>query len=118
MLQGCLGEIRIGGILLPYFMMDEIYLKNNTLDRYFSLLPDSEHEVGCSVCFERDCLNNGHCLDAEVSYQCNCAPGYTAEDCSVDIDECMENKCQNNATCVDGIANFTCICNSGYEGWL
>lgn len=101
-------------------MINEIYQdsSNTTPAEYFSLLPTVEPEVGCTLCYEEDCLNRGHCLDKESSYQCECAPGYTEEDCSVNIDECVDNKCQNNSTCVDGIANFTCICAPGYEGWL
>lgn len=116
--KGCLGEIRIGELLLPFFTTSEIYSNNYTANEYFSLVPNSDHSVGCQVCFDEDCLNHGRCLNSEESYQCNCAPGYTAEDCSIDIDECLENQCKNNATCVDGIANFTCVCISGYEGWL
>lgn len=113
-----MGEIRVGDFLLPYFMTDEIYSTNYTVTEYFSLSTSSKTAVGCRLCFDEDCFNRGRCSDVETSYKCNCAPGYTGEYCSVDINECADHKCENNSTCVDEIANFTCICQNGYEGWL
>ena len=53
------------------------------------------------------------------SYQCICAPGYTGDNCTINIDECQQtNECSPNSLCVDGIDSYTCDCNPGYTGAL
>ena len=122
--KGCLGEVRIGKMLLHFFTMDEVYQNANfTPLRFLSLQREnstaiSQDNIGCRLCFESDCKNSGHCKDKLNSYICECPPGYAEDDCSVDIDECVDNKCQNNATCVDGTANYTCVCKNGWTGRL
>ncbi|XP_016838846.1 protein crumbs isoform X2 [Nasonia vitripennis] len=120
--KGCLGEVRIGSMLLHYFTYEEVYQNANfTPLEFLSLQQDnaSTHDsIGCRLCFENNCKNNGHCLDQFNSYVCDCPPGYAEDDCSIDIDECEDNKCENNSTCLDGIANYTCVCRSGWQGWL
>ncbi|KAK2581667.1 hypothetical protein KPH14_002164 [Odynerus spinipes] len=117
--KGCLGEVRIGSMLLHYFTYEEVYLNANfTPFEYLSLQNyNSSDNIGCQLCFDNDCMNDGYCRDRANSYVCECPAGYEEDDCSVNIDECIDNKCQNNATCVDGIANYTCICTSGWQGW-
>ncbi|CAG9865288.1 unnamed protein product [Phyllotreta striolata] len=114
--KGCLGEIRIGGLLLPYFHAAEMYPNKTNLKRYFELSPDSRVEYGCVLCYSGDCLNKGVCVNSTETYKCHCQPGYTGDDCSTDIDECENNRCQNNATCVDLIDEYKCECLLGYEG--
>ncbi|XP_035724721.1 protein crumbs-like isoform X1 [Vespa mandarinia] len=118
--KGCLGEVRIGSMLLHYFTYEEVYQNANfTPFEYLSLQNhNSSNNIGCQLCFDIDCMNDGHCRNKTNSYVCDCPAGYAEDDCSVNIDECIDNKCQNNATCVDGIATYTCICNSGWQGWL
>ncbi|XP_034945316.1 protein crumbs isoform X2 [Chelonus insularis] len=118
--KGCLGEVRIGGMLLHYYTFDQVYGNANfTPTEYFALKTNTTHDsIGCRLCFENECKNNGHCQDQFNSYVCDCPPGYSEDDCSVDIDECESNNCQNNSTCIDGIANYTCECNKGWQGWL
>ncbi|XP_046739798.1 protein crumbs-like isoform X2 [Diprion similis] len=121
--KGCLGEVRIGAMLLHYFTYDEVYQNANfTPTEYLSLqvvgnLSNYEN-IGCRLCFESDCKNDGHCLDEANSYICDCLPGYAEDDCSVDIDECIDNKCKHGSMCMDKIANYTCECTSGWQGWL
>lgn len=121
--KGCLGEVRIGSILLHYFTYEEVYQNANFTPLEFLALQDngnSTHRdsVGCQLCFDTDCKNDGYCLDKANSYVCECPAGYAEDDCSFNIDECVFNKCQNGATCIDGIANYTCVCNTGWQGWL
>lgn len=110
-------------MLLHYFSYDEIYQNANFTPLEFLALQINDNathldSIGCQLCFDTDCKNNGTCLDTANSYVCECPAGYAEDDCSFDIDECDDNKCQNDALCVDGIANYTCVCNPGWQGWL
>ncbi|XP_044596826.1 protein crumbs isoform X1 [Cotesia glomerata] len=116
--KGCLGEVRIGSMLLHYFTFEQVYGNANfTPSEYLALQSNTSHSIGCQLCFEHECKNNGHCHDELNSYVCDCPSGYTEADCSVDIDECENNNCQNNSTCIDGIANYTCECTRGWQSW-
>jgi hypothetical protein len=59
------------------------------------------------------------CDDGINSYSCSCNPGFTGENCSINIDDCSLNLCQNNGTCEDGVDGFTCshpnsyVCSAG-----
>lgn len=121
--KGCLGEVRIGGMLLHYFTYEEVYQNANFTPLEFLMLKNQDNatahreNIGCRLCFDSNCKNNGQCLDNLNSYVCQCPAGYKEDDCSVDIDECVDNKCENNSTCIDGIANYTCNCLKGWQGW-
>lgn len=121
-MQGCLGEVRIGGLLLPYFTPDELYSDNSSTQDSFELSAPWKRlydvESGCRLCFESECANGGHCAAPEESYVCNCSAGFEGDGCTVNVNECEQNKCENNATCIDAIANYTCQCHQGWEGWL
>ena len=45
-------------------------------------------------------------------------PGFTGENCKVNIDECgaMNIMFNERGQCVDCVNNFTCDCNPGYTG--
>ncbi|KAG5326274.1 CRB protein, partial [Pseudoatta argentina] len=121
--KGCLGEVRIGSILLHYFTYEEVYQNANFTPLEYLELQGNDNathrdSIGCQLCFDMDCQNNGYCFDKANSYVCECPAGYAEDDCSFNIDECIDNKCQNGATCVDGIANYTCVCKNGWQGWL
>ncbi|KAE9538509.1 hypothetical protein AGLY_005608 [Aphis glycines] len=116
--KGCLGEIRIGGLLLPYFTPSQLNTNNQT-DHFVMLSHNSiiEHfDLDCLLCYDSECKNDGRCKKATESYVCECQPGYEADDCSVNINECLSNQCKNGAECIDGIANYTCHCNAGWTG--
>ncbi|KAJ8920527.1 hypothetical protein NQ315_005396, partial [Exocentrus adspersus] len=114
--KGCLGEVRINSLLLPYFPTKEIYHNQTYTLEYFELDSSSVVKHGCVLCYDTDCFNQGSCINSTETYKCNCKPGYTADDCSVDINECENNQCQNNASCVDMVAKYECECLMGYEG--
>lgn len=116
MFKGCLGELRIGGMLLPYFSHEEIYPEATSRLKSYFVLNSTKPEEGCVVCFQQDCQNGGICTNASDVYACECPAGYANDDCSIDIDECLESLCTNNSTCVDGIASYTCDCLPGWEG--
>lgn len=121
--KGCLGEVRIGSMLLHYFTYEEVYQNANFTPLEFLELQSNDNathrdSIGCQLCFDTDCKNDGYCFNKAESYVCECPAGYAEDDCSFNIDECVDNKCQNGATCVDGIANYTCVCKNGWQGWL
>ena len=117
--KGCLEEVRIGNLLLPFF--NETELANNTSSELFfaTVLDSIATECrGDPVCNTSLCENNSTCVDIWNAYECDCNPGYEGRFCEVDIDECIGNLCENNATCIDGIANYTCSCMAGYTGYM
>ncbi|KAJ8972695.1 hypothetical protein NQ314_000062 [Rhamnusium bicolor] len=114
--KGCLGEIRIGGLLLPYFPTKEIYPNQTYAEEIFELDVSSKLDYGCILCYNADCFNQGFCINSTETYKCNCQPGYSADDCSIDINECENNQCQNNAACIDMVAKYECECLPGHGG--
>jgi len=37
----------------------------------------------------------GNCTDYTDAYSCTCDPGYSGQNCSIDIDECESSPCRN-----------------------
>ena len=114
--RGCLGPVRIAGILVPYF--NEAELKNNSASKRFDI--ESRLDVlpsECVLCYEHECLNGGYCANPNEVFECSCATGFAGSLCATDIDECISHDCQNGQ-CVDSIANYTCACDPGWTGWL
>ncbi len=58
-------------------------------------------------CEPDGCENHGNCT---------CFPGYTGQECDINIDECQEAPCPKNSVCVDGVNSFTCRCLEGFSG--
>ncbi|XP_055854363.1 protein crumbs isoform X1 [Episyrphus balteatus] len=115
--KGCLGEARLGDLILPYFMNNEMYSENLQPRSQFRL-NSTKPEEGCVLCFQEDCKNEAVCTNPSEQYACDCRPGYEGDDCSIDIDECLLANCTNNSTCIDKVASFICSCLPGYDGQL
>lgn len=117
--RGCIGEVRIAGILLPFFLPS--WLNETKFPRKKKFLAEDLKDLddtGCKLCYESECKNSGKCMNPSEKFECDCLPGFEDSVCGTNIDECLlGNKCQNSV-CVDGIANYTCECNVGWEGWL
>lgn len=113
--KGCLAEVRVGGLLLPFFNHSDIYPETFKAHAHFQLDAGAAQE-GCIVCFQRDCLNGGTCANAAEEYACSCPAGYEGDDCGHNIDECLQAECANNSTCRDLIAAYECDCQPGFEG--
>ncbi|KAL7847601.1 hypothetical protein AOLI_G00223190 [Acnodon oligacanthus] len=61
---------------------------------------------------------NGHCINTDGSFRCECSTGYTLNysgvDC-VDVDECAVGNPCGNGTCNNVIGSFECNCEEGFE---
>lgn len=57
--KGCLGEARIGGLLLPYFSHPEVYVDNIRPRSHFRL-NSTKPEEGCVLCFQAVSAACGH----------------------------------------------------------
>ncbi|KAM4019790.1 protein crumbs homolog 2 isoform 2-T2 [Anomaloglossus baeobatrachus] len=95
-------------------------------------------ELDINECAARPCLHDALCMersdpalygaqpefstdfsyDRAAGYVCRCQPGFTGENCSVNIDDCQSDPCQNDGSCVDLINEFMCDCAPGYTGVL
>ncbi|MBN3309760.1 NCAN protein, partial [Amia calva] len=77
-----------------------------------SVVPEAE-DVPCQT---NPCLHGGSCLSQATLYSCHCPPGYSGENCEIDIDDCQSNPCENGGTCIDEINSFVCLCLPSYGG--
>ncbi|XP_073446794.1 protein crumbs homolog 2 [Dendrobates tinctorius] len=95
-------------------------------------------ELDIDECAHHPCLHGALCMDRSdqtlygaqpefstnfsydraAGYVCRCQPGFTGENCSVNIDECESAPCQNDGSCADLIDGFMCDCAPGYTGVL
>uniref|UniRef100_A0A1B0C320 EGF-like domain-containing protein n=1 Tax=Glossina palpalis gambiensis TaxID=67801 RepID=A0A1B0C320_9MUSC len=102
--KGCLGQTRVGDLLLPYFSNEEMYPR---IKKVFATI---------SFEFNSFCKSGGYCCDPADDYACTCQSGYDGDDSSNDIDECLTAECFNNSICIDKVADFLCKCSPGYDG--
>lgn len=114
--RGCLGEVRVGGVILPFFTQDQ--LENSTVATKFVMNEGSSGvQEECVVCFQQECVNGGTCSDPQEKFECDCPAGFADPLCYTNIDECQWNGCVHGA-CVDAVNNYTCACDLGWTGWL
>ncbi|XP_054630679.1 protein crumbs homolog 1-like [Dunckerocampus dactyliophorus] len=77
-------------------------------------------------CFERsDILNYGllpELSTANFTYEeaagfiCHCQPGFTGENCSLNVDECVSAPCHHGGSCQDLVNSYQCLCPDGFTG--
>ncbi|XP_071494914.1 sushi, von Willebrand factor type A, EGF and pentraxin domain-containing protein 1-like [Diadema antillarum] len=71
----------------------------------------------CDFNGRNPCLNEATCEDLPQGYHCACLPGYTGQNCEVNIDECYNNDaCLNGGTCLDLVNGYQCSCPTGFHG--
>ncbi|SPP83299.1 blast:Protein crumbs [Drosophila guanche] len=117
--KGCVGEARVGDLLLPYFSNTELYPRTENVSVQLKAqfrLNTTRPAEGCILCFQTDCRNDGYCRAPSDEYECTCQAGYEGDDCGTDIDECLNTECQNNGTCINQVADFFCQCQDGFQG--
>ncbi|XP_078605643.1 uncharacterized protein LOC144878662 isoform X10 [Branchiostoma floridae x Branchiostoma japonicum] len=114
--KGCMENLRVGGVLLPFFESSQIL---TNASKKFNLKSASSITVGCTsddVCGPQPCVNGATCTDIFNDYNCTCVAGYSDKNCSTNIDECASGPCQNGATCRDAVNEYSCDCVPGYIG--
>ncbi len=52
----------------------------------------------------------------DVSFHCDCAPGYEGDTCSTQIDHCKNINCQNGGSCINKPLGYECVCLLGFSG--
>ncbi|XP_077506591.1 cell polarity complex component crumbs [Amblyomma americanum] len=115
--EGCLKEVRLGGILLPFFTPDRL-MGNDDATKWdrFELLGSNEPLADCILCQAEQCAHGGSCQDPLKSYICVCPPAYEGEHCELDVDECATRPCLQGAPCINLDGGFQCDCPDGYTG--
>ncbi|XP_051532915.1 protein crumbs homolog 2a [Myxocyprinus asiaticus] len=89
-------------------------------------------ELDIDECADAPCENDGKCFEKSnpdhwvtdwkftyatvAGYICQCQPGYTGENCSVDINECESKPCHNGGSCEDMVNGYMCLCAEGFAG--
>ncbi|KAL0963262.1 hypothetical protein UPYG_G00351840 [Umbra pygmaea] len=62
--------------------------------------------------------HNGHCINTDGSFRCECPMGYTLNYSGVhcvDVDECLSGNPCGNGTCSNLPGGFECTCVEGFE---
>ncbi|XP_059690283.1 fibrillin-2 isoform X2 [Gavia stellata] len=62
--------------------------------------------------------SNGHCINTDGSFRCECPMGYNLDYTGVhciDTDECSIGNPCGNGTCTNMIGSFECNCHEGFE---
>lgn len=112
---GCMSEVRIGGILLPFYPPEE--LSDSRTSTKFEAVEIRNLAEECTVCYENECLNGGACSDPAEVFECSCPAGFEDPICGTNINECLFHQCYHGA-CVDEVANYSCACEPGWTGRL
>uniref|UniRef100_A0A672R8D4 Protein crumbs homolog 1-like n=1 Tax=Sinocyclocheilus grahami TaxID=75366 RepID=A0A672R8D4_SINGR len=116
-LIGCLSNVEIGGIVLPYYGPAEVRFPR-TQEEKFNKLSEEPVQTGCVgevVCEPNPCLHGGICDDRFNLFQCFCLPGWGGDHCELNTNTCASNPCQHGHCSVQDLS-YSCMCESGYTG--
>ncbi|KAH3796462.1 hypothetical protein DPMN_150030, partial [Dreissena polymorpha] len=114
--QGCLKEVRLQGILLPFFF--DAQFVNNTSVEKFLLQQKTQIIDGCGLqnaCSQSRCAHSSPCVPDYYSYKCNCSAGYMGDWCQDRVDYCAGVQCVHGR-CVNSLERGYCSCYHGYTG--
>jgi protein crumbs len=114
--RGCVEEIRIGDVLLPYFTETEM-VNMTSANRFVVTSNVNLIRNECVLCYADECANSGFCANPSDKFECTCPAGFEGGTCSMNIDECRNSSCVHGS-CVDGINQYSCDCELGWIGDL
>ena len=72
--------------------------------------------IGNNACDLNKCQNGATCIPGNFAYSCTCRPGWTGENCEIDINECESSPCGTYGNCTDLVNIFKCECVDGIKG--
>jgi len=68
-------------------------------------------------CASSPCKNGASCIEQNGTSICACAPGFSGNDCSLDIDECADDGiCGAHGVCSNYFGSYSCTCDVGFSG--
>lgn len=115
-LDGCLGSVEIGGLVLPFYAETELSMPRPQEEKF--LRTSGMMNLGCwgsDVCSPNPCDNGGHCEDLFDLFKCRCPADWHGQNCEVRTDACTLNPCLHGS-CVIVSEGYRCVCKSGYTG--
>ncbi|NXW85293.1 NCAN protein, partial [Alopecoenas beccarii] len=77
---------------------------------------NGSRHASADPCQTNPCLHGGTSRTNGTGCGCSCVPGFTGENCEIDIDDCLSSPCQNGGTCIDEVNAFVCLCLPSYGG--
>ncbi|XP_051551559.1 protein crumbs homolog 1-like, partial [Myxocyprinus asiaticus] len=116
-LIGCLSNVEIGGIVLPYYGPAEVRFPR-LQEEMFHKISEVPVHTGCAgevVCEPNPCLHGGICEDLFNIFDCFCPPGWAGDRCELNTDTCASNPCHHGYCSIQGLT-YNCTCQSGYTG--
>jgi len=116
--QGCLREVRLQGILMPFFR-DELFVNNTSVQKFIlqtktGITDKCEYQDGCGSGSCPASTSNA-CIPDYYGYSCNCSHGYEGRWCQNRMDYCADMKCVHGK-CSNFLDEGRCQCFTGYAG--
>ncbi|XP_046566698.1 neurogenic locus notch homolog protein 1-like [Haliotis rubra] len=80
--------------------------------------------TGAKICNDgwaaQQCANSAECVrygNGFSDFYCCCAPGFTGDNCEIDVDECASSPCENGGSCSQDEPNsYSCTCPIRFKG--